>query len=88
MEEFLDAVTGGAIWGIGFGVAVMAVQAAGQGLRPVAKGAMRGAIAVSDWARDVTAEMRENLEDTYQEARSEMRAEGQRSEGVEPAVRA
>jgi hypothetical protein len=72
MEEFLDAVTGGAIWGVGFGLGLAAMQAVGQGLRPVAKGTLRGAMSVGDWLRDVSAEARENLEDTYHEARAEL----------------
>jgi hypothetical protein len=75
MEEFLDAVTGGAIWGVGFGLALAGVQAAGQGLRPVAKGTLKGAMSVGDWLRDVSAEARENLEDAYHEARAEMDAQ-------------
>ena len=75
MEEFLDAVTGGAIWGIGFGVALTAVQAAGSGMRPVAPGALKGVISVGDWLRDVSAEARENLEDAVHEARAEMQRE-------------
>ena len=84
MEEFLDAVTGGALWGVGFGVALTAVQAAGTGLRPVAKGAMRGAMNFGDWLRDVSAEARENVQDTYHEARAEMQAEHQRHAAAEP----
>lgn len=75
MEEFLDAVTGGAIWGVGFGVALAAVQAVGAGVRPVAKDAMRGAMALGDWVRDTSAQARENLEDSYHEARAEVQHE-------------
>ncbi|MBV8718259.1 MAG: DUF5132 domain-containing protein [Chloroflexi bacterium] len=75
MEEFLDAVTGGAIWGVGFGLALAAVQTAGSGLRPVAKGGVRGALHVGDWLRNVTAEGRETLQDVYAEARAEVDAD-------------
>ena len=75
MEEFVDAVTGGAIWGVGFGLALSAVQAVGGGMRPVAKGAVRGAFGVGDWVRNVTAESRETLQDVYHEARAEVNAE-------------
>jgi hypothetical protein len=75
MEEFVDAVTGGAIWGVGFGLALSAVQAVGGGMRPVAKGAVRGALGVGDWMRNVTAESRETLQDVYHEARAEVNAE-------------
>jgi hypothetical protein len=74
MEEFLDAVTGGAIWGVGFGLALAAVQSVGQGVRPVAKNTLKGALSLGDWLRDATAEARENLEDTYHEARAELEA--------------
>ena len=75
MEEFVDAITGGAIWGVGFGLALSAVQAVGGGMRPVGKGAVRGALGVGDWMRNVTAESRETLQDVYHEARAEVNAE-------------
>jgi hypothetical protein len=75
MEEFVDAVTGGVVWGVGFGLALSAVQAVGGGMRPVAKGAMRGTLGISDWLRNVTAESRETLQDVYHEARAEVDAE-------------
>lgn len=85
MEEFLDAVTGGAIWGIGFGVAIAAVQAAAGGIRPVAKNTMRGGIALGDWMRDVTSEARENLQDIYHEAQTEVHAGREHEETASPA---
>ncbi|MBV9175342.1 MAG: DUF5132 domain-containing protein [Chloroflexi bacterium] len=75
MEEFLDSVTGGAIWGVGFGLALAAVQTAGSGLRPVAKGSVRGALQIGDWFRNMTAEGRETLQDVYAEARAEVEAD-------------
>jgi hypothetical protein len=75
MDEFVDAVTGGAVWGIGFGLAMSAVQAAGGGLRPVAKTTVRNALNVGDWVRNVTAESRETLQDVYAEARAELEAD-------------
>jgi hypothetical protein len=71
MEEFVGAVTGGAIWGVGFGVALGLVRAAGGGLRPVVKDAMKGAIAVGDWVNGTVAEGRESIEDIYHEAQAE-----------------
>src|SRR5215472_16036198 len=59
MEEFVDALTGGAIWGIGFGVALGLARTAGGGLRPMVKEAMKGAIAVGDWVGGTVAEGRE-----------------------------
>ena len=75
MEEFFDAVTGGAVWGVGFGLALSAVQAVSGGMRPVAKGAARGVLGVGDWVRNVTAESRETLQDVYHEARAQVNAE-------------
>ena len=75
MEEFLDAVTGGAIWGVGFGLALTAVRSVGGGARPITRGAMRGALGLGDWFRNATAESRETLQDVYHEARAELEAE-------------
>ena len=87
MEEFVDAVTGGAVWGIGFGLALTAVQALGGGVRPVARGTLRGAFGVGEWVRNVTAESRETLQDVYHEARAEVaaaRAEAASSSSAPP----
>jgi hypothetical protein len=86
MDEFFDAVTGGAIWGVGFGLAVAAVQSLGKGMRPVAKGTLRGALGVGDWVRNTTAESRETLQDVYHEARAEVHAERTATETAEPRV--
>ncbi|GAC1323055.1 MAG: hypothetical protein NVSMB2_20600 [Chloroflexota bacterium] len=72
MEEFVDAVTGGAIWGVGFGLALGAVRAAGNGTRPVLKGAVRSVVGVGDWVRNASTETRESLEDIYHEARADL----------------
>jgi hypothetical protein len=72
MEEFLDSMTGGAIWGIGFALALGAVRAASQGSQPVARQTMKGAVRIGDWFRNVTAEGRETLQDIYHEARTEV----------------
>ena len=86
MEEFVDAITGGAIWGVGFGLALSAVQAVSGGVRPVAKGAVRGAFGVGEWMRNVTAESRETLQDVYHEARAEVNAE--RAQAGSPVAQA
>jgi hypothetical protein len=86
MEEFVEAVTGGAIWGVGFGLALTAVRAVGGGTRPVARGAMRGALGLGDWVRNATAESRETLQDVYHEARAEVEAERGRSASGEAGV--
>jgi hypothetical protein len=74
MEEFLDSLTGGAVWGVGFGLALGLVRSSGAGLRAVTKGAIRTGIAATDWVRDTTAESRETLQDLYHEAQAERRA--------------
>ena len=84
MEEFVGALTGGALFGIGFGVALGAVRAAGAGLRPVTKAAVRSTMGVTDWARQATAEARESFEDIYQEARSEREAQGRKAPSQTP----
>ncbi|HLZ08776.1 MAG TPA: DUF5132 domain-containing protein [Chloroflexota bacterium] len=71
MEEFVDAVTGGAVWGIGFGVALTLVRTAGGGLRPLAKDAMKTAVTFGDWINGTVAEGREAIEDIYHEAKAE-----------------
>jgi hypothetical protein len=73
VEEFVDAVTGGAIWGVGFGVALGLVRAASQGFRPSVKEVMKGAISVGDWVNETVAEGRESVEDLYHEAQAERR---------------
>lgn len=87
MEEFLDAVTGGAVWGIGFGIALTTVQAAGQGVRPLAKGTLKRAMSIGDWLRDVSAEARENLEDAYHEARTELQVQARSGSETESGSR-
>ena len=70
MEEFLDAVTDGAIWGVGFGLAATAVRSLGVGLRPVVKGVVRTGVTAADWVKTGVAEGRENVEDAYHEAKA------------------
>ncbi len=73
MEELLDAVTDGAIWGIGFGLAATAVRSLG-GARPIVKGAVRGAVSAGSWLKDAGSESRETLQDLYHEAKAEREA--------------
>lgn len=73
MDAFFESLTGGAVWGIGFGLAVAAVQSSGDGLRNVAKTALKGGLAATEWVRSTTAEGRESLQDMYHEAKSERR---------------
>jgi hypothetical protein len=74
VEEFLNALTGGAIWGVGFGVALGLTRAATGGLRPFAKEAIKGVVSAGDWVRGTVEEGRESLEDLYHEAKAEHEA--------------
>ena len=71
MGEFVDQLAGGAVWGVGFGLATMLVRGVGTGIRPVAKTALKGAITVTDWAKSATEETRETMQDLYEEAKAE-----------------
>ena len=74
MDEFVESVVGGAIWGVGFALALGAVRAAGSGSRPALKSAIKGSFAVSEWVRTAAATGRETVEDVYHEARAEFDA--------------
>ena len=71
----LRGIGSGLGWGLGMGIALGISTVIGGGMRPVAKGAVKGAL----WARDqltvVTAEVRERAEDIYHEALSERAAD-------------
>ncbi len=82
MEEFIDAVSDGAVWGIGFGLAAMAVRSAGGVARPFTRGIIRGAVSVGDWVKNTTAESRETLQDLYHEAKAEREAEATHRAGA------
>jgi hypothetical protein len=85
MEEVFDAVTGGAIWGIGFGLALTAVRGAGGGLRPLAKNAIKGAMLVTDWLQTAAEQSRETVEDLYHEAKTEERRESRAASRPRPS---
>jgi hypothetical protein len=74
LEELVEGLTGGAAWGVGFGLAMRLLGGLGQGLRPAVKNAVRGGIVAQDWLRSATAEARETLQDIYEEARAESKA--------------
>jgi hypothetical protein len=66
---------GGLGWlGAGLGVVILApalVRGLGRGLRPVAKGALKGGMALTDKTREVLAETSERWHDLVAEARAE-----------------
>jgi hypothetical protein len=71
VEEFLDAVSDGLVWGTGFSVAMLAVRSMRFGLRPVVRGTVRGAVAANKWVRSTAAEGGDRLQDIYHEAKAE-----------------
>lgn len=71
MGELLGTVTGGAIWGIGFAVGLGAMRAAGDGLRPVIRTALKSALAATAFVEQAAAEGRETVRDLYHEAKVE-----------------
>jgi hypothetical protein len=71
MEEFIEALGGGAIWGAGFALAAGLVGGLARGFRPVAKNAIKSGIAASEWLMAAGEDARETLTDIYQEARAE-----------------
>jgi Protein of unknown function (DUF5132) len=70
-DEVLEAVGGTAGRVVGLGLALGAGVLIGRGMRPVAKGAIRGVLAASERVREYAAEAGESLEDLYHEAKSE-----------------
>lgn len=73
MDEIVElAVPGG--WGLAVGVGVGALLLMGRGMRPLAKGAIKGYLAATDELKRATAGAREELEDLYAEAKAEQQA--------------
>ncbi len=71
LDDLLDSVGGTPGRLLGIGLALGAGVLIGRGMRPVAKGAIRGYISLADRFKEYTAEARESLEDIYHEARAE-----------------
>jgi len=78
-EGMLGRLVGGAIWGVGAGLALTLTRGVrGQtesGLRPVAKSLMVAYVATAERVREATAEAREIVEDLYAEAKAERQTE-------------
>ncbi len=82
MDELLDFLPGGPLL---LGAAVLlAIPGVRNGLRPLAKGTMKAGMAVADQVKALTAETREQMNDLYEEARSEYN-EGRGEREAEPA---
>ena len=71
MGELLEALLGGAGWGLGVGAALGVVSLAGQGLRPLAQAAVQLGMTAGPRVQEWTAETREHVEDLVAEARAE-----------------
>jgi len=76
-EDAVGRLIGGALWGLGAGVALTLVRGSGAGARPIAKTLVKGYVVVAERVQETVAEARETIED----ARAEVRAErtGRRS---------
>jgi hypothetical protein len=70
-DDLLEAVGGTAGRAVGLGLALGAGVLIGRGMRPVAKGAIRGFMAATERVREYAAEAGESLEDLYHEAKAE-----------------
>lgn len=83
MQKFARAAAAGLGWGVGLGLALGVTGRLGGSLRPVAKGAVKGALVLGEAARHTIAETREQAEDLYHEARVELDAERVARDDVE-----
>ncbi len=71
LDDLLDTIGGTPGRILGIGLALGAGVLIGRGMRPVAKGAIRGYMSVADRLKAYTAEAGESLQDLYHEAKSE-----------------
>jgi hypothetical protein len=75
LDEMLDVFGGtpGRILGLGLALGLGVIL--GRGARPVAKGAVKGMMVLTDRVKEATAEANESLQDLMAEARSEREQE-------------
>ncbi|MBV9581263.1 MAG: DUF5132 domain-containing protein [Chloroflexi bacterium] len=73
-EDALGRLVAGALWGVGAGVVIAVTRGGGEGVRDIARGAIKGYLAVADRVQEASAEMREGFEDLAAEARAERAA--------------
>jgi hypothetical protein len=69
MDDLLGVIPGGP-WLLG-AVALLAIPGVRQSLRPLAKGAIKVGMNVTDQVKSLTAEAREQASDIYEEAKVE-----------------
>ncbi|HET6382732.1 MAG TPA: hypothetical protein VFJ58_05005 [Armatimonadota bacterium] len=70
-EGILDGIGGLSGWALAAGVVVIAGPAVARRLRPVAKGAIKGYLALTAQVRDASEGARASMQDLVNEARSE-----------------
>lgn len=71
LDDLLDSFGGTPGRIVGIGLALGAGILIGRGMRPVAKGAIKGYLSLADRMREVGAEAGESLQDLYHEAKAE-----------------
>ena len=69
-EDAVGRMVGGALWGLGAGVALAMMRGSGTGARPIAKTLIKAYVVAADRVQETMAEARETIED----ARAEVRA--------------
>jgi type IV secretory pathway TrbL component len=74
LEDATGRLVSGALWGLAAGLVLTLTRGGGEGLRSVAKGAIKGYLTVADRVQEATAEMRENIDDVAAEVRAERAA--------------
>lgn len=66
-----DLLEGGGGWGLGIGLAAGAALLVGKGGRPLLKGALVGYFTATERLKTLVAEASEQVQDLYEEARTE-----------------
>lgn len=71
LDDLLDTIAGTPGRILGIGLALGAGVMIGRGMRPVAKGAIKGYMSLADRLKEYTAEAGESIQDLYHEAKAE-----------------
>jgi glycine cleavage system pyridoxal-binding protein P len=82
LEDAFGRLVAGALWGAGATVVLSLSRGGNDGLRPIAKTIVKGAMVAADRLGEMTAEARESLNDLYAEARAEREQEAASSTNV------
>ncbi len=83
LDDLFDAVGGLPGRLLGIGLLVGAGVVLGRGVRPAAKGVIRGYLSVAERAKEWSAEAGESLQDLYAEARAEHEEQSAAAESEE-----